>query len=255
MTDPGSPEAIAAALEAKEKEAAELAAKAKAEAGNEDETVTLTKAEHDALQARARILEKQERDAKAAEAAKKAAAEKKALEDRLKAAEEAGQGKALREAEEEKAALQARLDAVLTGNAVRDAASARKWSASQQRAAAKLGNVDALEKDPDTGIPTDESLEQMLDSLAEDYPDIFTGEAKSDAGKKAFEKKKAVKTPAQPAIIEEASTVKFDGYISPEEYLNTPFEQRQTNDFRKRLEQSRAFWADTFDHKQLASDS
>jgi hypothetical protein len=243
----GSPEATAEAI-AKAEEA--KAAEAAAEAGDEGEKkVTLTEAEHNALQARLRKAEQAERDRKAKSQKAAAEAEKAALEDKLKKAEEAGLGQDLRASETERDALKARLDKVLTDNAIRDAAADRNWNLSQQRAASKMLDISKLERDEE-GTPTPESVKEVLDNLVEEYPDIYTVGDQTPSGDKPSGKK-AVHTPSNPTDLAEKGGVKFEGYISPDEYLETPFLQRQTPEFRARLEKSRQYWPDTFNPKDL----
>lgn len=214
--------------------------------GGDEETVTLTRGELNKLQAKARVTEKN--DAKAAKAA--AEAEKAELKRRLKAAEEVGVADDLRQVQDENAELKAQLQQVNTSNAIRDAAGTRKWTLSAQRMAQQLVNPSTLERDAN-GVPTPESLESALDQLAKDYPDVYVETGQSGDDDKDGGKRKAVQTPANPAAQEENRGAKFKGYISPEEYMRTPFKTRQTADFRKRLEESRQHWPDIFNHREL----
>jgi hypothetical protein len=210
--------------------------------------ITMTKAEHDKLTARVRLAEKTEKDGKAKTAKAKADAENADLAKRLKAAEDAGIGKELRETETERDGLKARLSKVLTDNAIKDAAGSRKWSVSAQRAAAKMLDPSALERD-DEGVPTVDSVKTALDGLEGEYPDIYVSTGLPGDGDKGG-KKKAVQTPANPGATVEHGA-KFQGFISEQEYVDTPFEVRNTQEFRERLDKSRQYWPGEFNHREL----
>jgi hypothetical protein len=216
-----------------------------------NDDVTMTKKEHDELQGRLRKMEQADRDRKAKDARATADAEKKELEDRLKAAESAGIGKELREAEGENETLKAKLQKVLTDNAIRDAAGGREWTKSAQRAAVQMVDSSTLERDAE-GVPTGDSIKTALDGLVDEYPDIYTatGGQSGDGDKGGKGKQKTVQTPANPGTGREGQG-KFKGYISQEEYMETPFDVRQTSDFRQRLEKSRPYWPTEFNHKDL----
>lgn len=219
--------------------------------GTGDETVTLTKAEHDALQARIRLADKTEKDAKAKAAKAKAEAERDEANRRLKAAQDAGIGKELREAETERDDALAKLNVVLTENAIRDAAGDRKWSKSAQRTAVKMVDSGKLERD-DEGIPTADSLKDVLDGLEKEYPDIyFAGGPTTAAGDDKGGKRKAATTPSTPASLAEHGKANLDGLLTPEEFMATPFAERQTPEFRKRLEKAMPSWPETFNHNEL----
>ena len=213
-----------------------------------DDSITLTKAEHDALQARVRLADKTDKDMKAKAATAKAEAERKLAEDRLKVAQDAGIGKELREAETARDEAQTKLRGVLTDNAIRDAAGSREWSASAQRTAAKMVDSSSLERD-DEGVPTADSLKTALDGLEGEYPDIYVNAGAPGDGDKGG-KKKVVQTPANPnASTKQAA--KFDGFISEQEFVDTPFDVRNTPEFRARLDKSRQYWPNEFNHKDL----
>ena len=212
------------------------------------ENVTMTKTEHDELQGRLRLAEKTERDRKAKAAKAKADAENAELAKRLKAAEDAGIGKELRETETERDGLQTRLSKVLMDNAIRDAAGSRKWSTSAQRTAVKMVDSSTLERDAE-GVPTTDSIKAALDGLEGEFPDIYVDAGQTGDTNKGG-KKKAVQTPANPADSA-GQKATFEGFISQEEYMDTPFDVRNSPEFRKRLEKSRAHWPTDFNHKDL----
>jgi len=246
MAEEGSPEAVAEAIAKAEAAKAAAAQEGGEGDGEPEKKVTLTEAEHNALQARLRKAEQAERDRKSAAQKAAADAEKAELEEKLKKAEEAGLGQDLRQSEQEREALKGKLEKVQTDNSIRDAAAVRDWSLSAQRAASKMLDISKLERDAE-GAPTPDSVKEALDALETEYPDIYTAGGQSPSG----DGKRAVNTPSTPAALEDKGGAKFDGYISPDEYLDTPFLARQTAEFRERLEKSRQFWPDTFDPKDL----
>jgi hypothetical protein len=216
-----------------------------------DDIVTMPKAEHDALQAKIRRTEQAERERKAQAEQAKADAEKKALEEQLEAAQKAGVGKDLKQAQDENADLRMRLLKVTTDNTIRDAASTRKWSASAQRAALKMVDPSLLERD-DSGTPTGDSVKAALF-----FNDTATTEIYTDTGGKApggdtdAPKSRAVSTPATPS--KPGGGQVCEGYITPEEYAEAPFEARQSAEFRERAERSSKFWPNSLNHKDFAS--
>lgn len=212
-----------------------------------NDDITMTKKEHDELQAKVRLADKTDKDTKAKAKLAKADADRKTAEERLKAAQDAGIGKELRESEAARDTAQGKLQRVLTDNAIRDAAGSREWSASAQRSAAKMVDSSSLERD-DEGVPTADSVKTALDGLEGEYPDIYVSGGLSDDGDKGG-KKKAVTTPANPSTKDK--TPHFDGFISQQEFVDTPFEARQTPEFRERLDRSMKVWPDTFNHKDL----
>jgi hypothetical protein len=212
-----------------------------------NDNVTMTKAEHDELQGRLRKADSAEKDRKTKAAKAKAEADKKATDERLKAAQDAGIGKELRDAEAARDESEAKLKKVLTDNAIRDAAGTREWSKSAQRAAVQMVDSSLLERDDD-GAPTADSLTTALDGLATEYPDIYVSTGQTGDGEKGG-KKKAVHTPANPGTGNQKAH--FDGFITPQEFMDTPFEARQTQDFRTRLDRSRQYWDTEFNHKEL----
>lgn len=211
------------------------------------DSITMTKAEHDELQGRLRKMEQADKDTKAKAAKAKADAENADLAKRLKAAEDAGIGKELRETEAERDGLQGRLKKVLTDNAIRDAAGTREWSVSAQRAAVTMVDSSKLERD-DEGVPTTDSIKTALEGLEGEYPDIYVA-AGQPGGDGKGGKKKVVQTPANPGGTKE--TVHFDGFISQEEYMDAPFDVRNSNEFRQRVEKSRQYWPIEFNPKDL----
>ena len=249
---PGSPEAIKAALAAAEAAAAEAAGKDKEGA---DEEVTLTKAEHDALQAKLRILEKGERERRAAEKAAEKATTEKAAKKRLEAAEAAGMGMELKEAQSAASAAAAELQEIRTERAIERSLKKRDWNEEAKELALAQVNAQGFEglDSDERGIPTAESIEKMLDQLAEAYPMTFTAPARRPGDKKpASEKKPAgARTPSTPTLVDESGDPKFEGYISPEDFLKVSQVERQTPEYLKRLQKSMKLWPQHFNHRLL----
>lgn len=247
---PGSPEDVAAKAAEAEAEAAEKAAKGAeqtptGEEGDE-ENVTLSKKEHDATFGELRRLkaEKKAREDAEAEEARQAA--------QKKAKEEGDFETGLELERAEKKAAQAKAQKMGVKLALTEAAEERGWSAAQRKLARKLIDTDELSFDDD-GEPTADSMKTVLDAVAEEYPDAFTvagGEEPPD-GETEPGKKKARKAPATPPKDQKP----FDGYVSPDEYMKTPFDVRMTKAFQDRVELSRGHWPESVPHDSFPGGS
>jgi len=84
-------------------------------------------------------------------------------------------------------------------------------------------------------------LEEML--CAHDVLDLLQPPPK--------ERKPAAKTPAVPMGTCDQMSAEDRGYISPEDYMETPAHIRRSPEFQRRLAESRKFWPVTFDHREL----
>lgn len=255
---PGSPEAVAAALKAKQEadEAAAALEQGSDGDGDGDGTVTLTKAEHDALQANARLFKKQERERKQSKAAEDKAAAKKAAQKQLDAAEAAGLGKDLQEANAAKESAEAAARTIMTERSVELLLRERDWTEEARDLAVAQLDLDDLDVG-DNGLPTDEAINEALDDLAERYPKTFstTPQRGDGAGKEPGVKtNRAKRTPANPTLNEAGGDPKFEGYVSPEDFMNASQELRQDPSYWARVEKSRMHWPDKFNHRLLREE-
>ncbi len=255
---PGSPEDTAAALKAQQDADAAAAAAAAEGDGDGDgdgETVTMTKAEHDALQSASRLFKKQEKERKRTEADAAKAAARKEAQKKLDAAEAAGLGKEITEANAERDAARAETRALKAERSVELALREREWSPEARDLAMGQLDLDELEAD-DNGIPTDESITAALDELAEKYPKTFSASAQSGDGSKepGVKTRANRRTPANPTLNEDGGDAKFEGYITPEDFMKATQAMRQDPEYWARVERSKAHWPDTFNHRLLRQE-
>jgi hypothetical protein len=256
--EPGSPEDIAARKAAYE---AEQAAKAGNPDPKEDDgdpgdsgdpksddatKIEITKAEHDAQNAELRLLRKEKRDREKA----KADAEREKAQKEAAASGDYEKGIELERAE--KRAAQDRARRAELKLALSEAGEAREWNANQRKLATKLIDFESLEFSDD-GEPLPESLSDVLDAIAAEYPEAF-GAAKSADSKDPDDaeprKKSARKTPG--SMPKDHGGAPVEGYISPEEYADTPPNVRHSAAFQKRVEVSRDHWPTKVPHDAFA---
>lgn len=196
----------------------------------EPETVTLTKAEHDALQAnlrrankRADTLEQQQeqRESEAREA---------------KARAENDYEAAKREADARAEAAEKRAKQATARTAVQLHALRVLGDPEQAAALVDLAAIDAVQFGDD-GQPTADSLELVVGGVKQRYPKLF-GEAKPAASSESAEPETPAPGPAVPASKPPA----VDGYISMQEYAALPQHERLTPEVQKRVDKSRPYW-------------
>lgn len=201
-----------------------------------DEVVSLSRSEHDALQARLRKAEKE------ADKARAAAEEQRAAQERAEAERKGEYDRALALERERAEKIVARAREAALKATVLDRAVAKGLSATQARAAQRLLDRDAVTFADDE--PDASSVDAALDAVMQEYPDIFTkAQANgSQGGNQAHGQNRPRNsgpvTPANPA-----GRPPIDGYISPEEYASLPMEVRRSATVRARLAASRPYWA------------
>jgi len=252
---PTEEEALIAQSAADEAAAAKAAGLASDDDGDDGEDkVTLTKAEHDALQAAARLHKKQERERKQAEAAEKAALAEKQKAKAQKAADEAGLGLELREARAEAAAAKAQMQAMRSQQAVDLAIRERGWNDEAKDLAIGQLDLAGLETGDD-GLPTSDAIDEALDSLTQRYPNTFNAAAQSRSGSKEPDGMGTRRAPANPTWNEGRSGErKFEGYVTPDEFMRMSQEERQIPETWARIEKSMPHWdvvTKPFNHKLL----
>jgi hypothetical protein len=203
------------------------------EGDDADESVTLTKAEWNKFQAQQRKLAKQVRDlAKAATPAPQQGGDEDEGDEgeaapapKKKAAK--GDATARAELRAEREALRAeRLDTAVTAELV-------KRGYSERQAEVLLRSVD---RDAITfnGTKVDRaSVTDAVDTLVDEYGDEFR-----PAARKAGEKQPRRGAPATPPQQKNLPP----GFLSPEEYAQTPVAARMSPEFMQRVEQSRPYW-------------
>lgn len=257
--EPGSPEDIAArkavfdAAQAgdpdpKAAEGDPGSSDPKPKKGDEPAVVSLSKEEHDAQNAELRILRKEKRDR---ETAKADAAREKAQ----KAAAEAGDyEKGIELERAEKIAAQDRARRAELKLALSEAGEAREWTATQRKLATKLIDFDSLEFS-DAGEPLPESLSDTLDAIAVEYPEAFgavkAGDPKDPADPEP--KRTARKTPG--TLPKDQRGAPVEGYITPEEYADTPPAIRHSEAFQKRVAISRDHWPTKVPHDAFHTEA
>lgn len=201
------------------------------------DTVVLSKAERDELFATNRRLQRQLRTMQEAE-------EKRRRDAERAAAEAAGEyDKALRIEREAREKAESRATKVAKRSAVRDAAAERGLSAGQAKALARLIDLNAVEVGEDGDVDS-HSLGAAVESVLGEYPDLFKADKRAGARAPA----------ASPANPPRNGGAPFEGYVSPEEYAHTPFEERMSPEFQKRVERSQAHWPDVVPAKAFAQE-
>lgn len=181
------------------------------------EAVSLTRAEHDRLQAAARQLAKAERDRVAREAAEEA---RKTRED------ETAQG------------LRDQLAQRDRRDTLRDEIDARQLTPSQRRLVMRLADV------------TDANFNaaDAVDLIQADYADIFTAPAEAPASEPSVPQTPPIRR-AGPTPPAPRKNVPFEGFIAPDEYASYPQAVRLSPEFRKRVDASRPYWPTHFNPK------
>lgn len=212
--------------------------------GGGEDSVTMSKAEHDALQANARLFKKQERERKKAEAEQRKELERKKAQKAQKAADDAGLGLELREAQAEARAAKAEAQALRAERAVDLALTSRNWADDTRELA--IGQLDTASMETgEDGLPTEEAINSALDDLEERYPSIFTATTQrgGDGNKEPDVTNKGTKrTPANPLDSGRAGQKHFEGYVSPSDFMRMTQEERQDPDTWARIEKSMVHW-------------
>jgi len=185
-----------------------------------EENVTLSKAEHDRLQAENRRLKKERADLEAADKEREnAAAAARAIE--------AGRfDEALGVERAEKARLLRELQTRDAREAVRAEVASLGVTPEMVAACCDLVKLDAISPDDPS------TVKAAVDAAKAAYPAIF---ADSPAPRRRANSP-AVPPEGQP------NDGKPSGYVSPEEYMNTAHSVRVSREFSQRVENSKPFW-------------
>jgi len=194
------------------------------------DTVVLTRAEHDRLQAEARTakrraeqLSKQQADREAAEQqeAQRAAGEfdaaLKASNDKVKALERSNMLRDVRDT-------------------VREQISALGYAGARASALMRLVDVNSLVGDG-SAAPDEDTIATAIEATLALYPDLFQVEGAAPEGKKPMKRTPGPATP--PAARKDHFP---PDYLSPEEYVDTPHAVRMTKSFQDRVANSRPHW-------------
>lgn len=199
--------------------------------------VTLSKAEHDRLQAEARTAkrraqkleeEQRERERKEREEAARAAGDFDT---------ELAKGRAEREALERKLAERDTCDAI------RDHISSLGYSGSKAAGLLKLidvGNIPIVDGEPDG-----QSVEDAVAATIAQYGDLFAlpAEPSGEEAAGGEQERRPMRRNPGPASPPDASKdATPPDYVSPEEYVATPHAVRMSPEFRARVAKSRPFW-------------
>lgn len=219
--------------------------KGESEEHQEQGTVELTQAEHNALQARLRKYEKAERE--------RQEQERKQQEEALKAAgrwdEMVGKERAERERLEQELRRRDATDAVAA------AATAAGYNPEQVNAIRRMVSADSIEVDA-AGKPNQVQVERAVEGVTKQFPNLFRAQSQSA---ESVEQSQAVpaqqpqapaqpqqpepqKRPAGPPASPPAPSNLPAGYISPEEYSNTPANIRLSKEFQARVAASEPYW-------------
>ncbi len=199
--------------------------------------VAVSASEHNKLQAENRRLKKADADRTAAAEE----AETTRLQDAAKAAGDFDE--ALRLERERTAKADARANALAINDNLRDAIMSAGYAGEQAAALKGLVNINAITLDAN-GAPAPGAVEAAVEAITTQYPAMFAKEAApvTPAGEATAvpEARRAV-APATPVGDGNAQ----GGYISQEEYVNTPSAVRLTPEFQKRVEDSKHRWPAT----------
>jgi hypothetical protein len=199
-------------------------------AAPESETVTLSKKEHDRLQAEARRAAKALADRQKAD-------QKRDEEARLAAQREAGEfDAALRDANKKAQEAEERAARAERRSEVADVIAQRGFTGSKASALAKLVGTDGT---------ADEAVEQVM----QQFPDLFSAAATPPADPKP--KQPRVAGPATPSRSQSTP----EGFISQEEYASTPISIRLTPEFQRRAKESEPYWPAQFNSGMFGSDN
>lgn len=199
------------------------AEKAPAQTGS----VTLSKEEHDRIQAEARVAQR-----KLAKLEKEQA--DRVEREKAEAARAAGDfDEALRLEREKREKLEAAVLKRDVRDAVRDVIAAKGVVGSKAAALMRLVDVDSLAAGGD--IPVPELIEEQVDATVALFPDLFVAIPEDPEPRV-----KRTPGPASPPAAKRDD--RTPDYVSPEEYQNTPHEIRLSPEFRDRVRQSRPHW-------------
>lgn len=220
------------------------------EPSEEQQGVTLTPKEFREQQARIRRAEKRARELEEREA------QREADRQREDAERKGNYDEALKAERKQREQLEARLRRASVGEALREEVAARKLSGDQARVLTRLVDRDAIEFDDD-GEPLGDSVSAQLDQVMADYPDLFGKEQPPQEGE-GPKPRRRVQTPAAPP----QGAKRFEGYVSPEEYAETPLAERRSPEFQKRVLRSIEVtrgqpggWPESINAKELGQDN
>lgn len=179
------------------------------------DTVTISKAEHDRIQAENR----------------RAATDRRERE-RAALAETARQDRDAADAE----ALRNQLAERDRRDTLRDAIYERQFTASQSKLVLQLADLSDAAFDAVTHI----------DTISAEYPDLFAAPAETPTPPEPRVPQPPSMRRAGPAPTPPQKNSPFEGYISPEDYNGYPPKVRLSAKFRERVELSRPYWPTHF---------
>ncbi len=201
--------------------------------------------EHDAVQGDLRRIRKENATLKQADTDRQ-------RNERTDAAKATGDfDTALGEERSATAAANARASKAELGDAITDVLLTRSYTGEQARAIRQLVDRESVEMDTN-GEPVAASVTAAVDAVVTQYPNLFdnTAPPPPDTPAQRAPRRPGPATPA-PGVMDG----KPEGFISQEEYSNTPQAIRFTADFRKRVELSEPFWEKHINRSDLQQDA
>ena len=206
--------------------------------------VIVRQSEHDALQGDLRRTRKENATLKQADTDRQ-------QKERTDAHAAAGDfDKAMGEERTARNAAESRASKAELGDAITDVLLTRSYTGEQARAIRQLVDRGAVEKDA-SGVPIAESVTAAVDAVVAQYPNLFSNTAPPPPDVPA---QRAPRRPGPATPAPGAMDGKPEGYISQEDYANTPQVVRFTADFKKRVELSEPYWEKHIHRSDLQSD-
>ena len=205
--------------------------------------VLVKQTEHDAAQGDLRRTRKEL-------ATRKEADEARERQDRADAAKAAGDfDTALGEERSITATANARASKAELGDAIVDVLLSREYTGEQATAIKQLVDRESVELDSN-GVPVPFSVTEAVDSVVKRFPNLFNPEKPAAPATDTRAPRRA--GPATPPP--ESEGAKPEGFISQEEYTNTPRAIRYTDAFRARVAISEPFWPKHIHQADLHQD-
>lgn len=125
-------------------------------------------------------------------------------------------------------------------DAVLESAAAQGFSAEQARALARLTSMGSIELD-DLGEPRPDQVDAAVEATMAQFPNLFKSGGEPGGESEPKPRRRRQSGPATPV---RETGAPFEGYVSPEEYANTPRDVRMSAEFRERVAKSEPHWPD-----------
>lgn len=206
--------------------------------------VLVKQTDHDSVQGDLRRTRKELATRKDADTARES-------KDRVDAAKAVGDfDTALGEERNITRAANARASKAELGDAIVDVLLSREYTGEQATAIKQLVDRDAVELDSN-GVPVPASVAAAVDSVVERFPNLFNPVKPEVPAADA----KAPRRPGPATPPPGSEGVKPEGFVSQEEYANTPRMVRYTDAFRARVALSEPFWEKHIHRSDLQQDA